>query len=60
MQTGGEKGIFYKFPPSHSHMIVLVDILMLKLVTFIKMDEEDSYVEVLIYHMNIYIILIQP
>ena len=33
MQTGGELGIFYKFPPSHSHVIV---------VTFIKMDEEDS------------------
>jgi hypothetical protein len=34
----------------------------LKLVTFIKKDEEDSDVEVLIlYHyMNIYIILIQP
>ena len=31
MQTGGELGIFYKFPPSHSHVIVLVDILMLKL-----------------------------
>ena len=29
MQTGGELGIFYKFPPSHSHVIVLVDILML-------------------------------
>jgi hypothetical protein len=25
MQTGGELGIFYKFPPSHSHVIVLVD-----------------------------------
>ena len=24
MQTGGELGIFYKFPPSHSHVIVLV------------------------------------
>jgi hypothetical protein len=46
MQTGGELGIFYKFPPSHSHVIVLVDILMLKLVTLIKMDEEDSDVEV--------------
>jgi hypothetical protein len=33
MQTEGELGIFYKFPPSHSHVIVLVDILMLKLVT---------------------------
>ena len=33
---------------------------MLKLVTFIKMDEEDSDVEVLILYMNIYIILIQP
>jgi hypothetical protein len=43
MQTGGELGIFYKFPPSHSHVIVLVDILsMLKLVTFIKMDEETA------------------
>ena len=47
MQTGGELGIFYKFPPSHSHVIVLVDILMLNLVTFIKMDKEDSDVEVL-------------
>jgi hypothetical protein len=28
MQTGGELGIFYKLPPSHSHVIVLVDILM--------------------------------
>jgi hypothetical protein len=27
MQTGGELGIFYKFPPSHSHVIILVDIL---------------------------------
>jgi hypothetical protein len=25
MQTGGELGIFYKFLPSHSHVIVLVD-----------------------------------
>jgi hypothetical protein len=25
MQTGGELGLFYKFPPSHSHVIVLVD-----------------------------------
>jgi hypothetical protein len=25
MQTGGELRIFYKFPPSHSHVIVLVD-----------------------------------
>jgi hypothetical protein len=25
MQTGGELGIFYKYPPSHSHVIVLVD-----------------------------------
>jgi hypothetical protein len=25
MQTGGELGIFHKFLPSHSHMIVLVD-----------------------------------
>ena len=41
IQTGGELGIFYKFPPSHSHVIVLVDILMLKLVTFIKMDKPD-------------------
>ena len=28
MQTGGELGIFYKFPPSHSHVIVLVYILL--------------------------------
>ena len=54
MQTGGELGIFYKFPPSHSHVIVLVDILMLKLVTFIKMDEEDSDVEVLILYEYLY------
>jgi hypothetical protein len=25
MQTGGELGIFYKFSPNHSHVIVLVD-----------------------------------
>jgi hypothetical protein len=54
MQTGGELGIFYKFPPSHSHVIVLVDILMLKLVTFIKMDEEDSDVDVLILYEYLY------
>ena len=60
MQTGGELGIFYKFPPSHSHVIVLVYILlnaeaeMLKLVTFIKMDEEDSDVEVLISYEYLY------
>jgi hypothetical protein len=46
MQTGGELGIFYKFPPSHSHVIVLVD--------NIKMDEEDSDVEVLILYEYLY------
>ena len=43
MQTGGELGIFYKFPPSHSHVIVLVDIY-----------EEDSDVEVLILYEYLY------
>jgi hypothetical protein len=46
MQTGGELGIFYKCPPSHSHVIVLVD--------NIKMDEEDSDVEVLILYEYLY------
>ena len=44
MQTGGELGIFYKFPPSHSHVIVLVDILMWS----------NSDVEVLILYEYLY------
>jgi hypothetical protein len=53
-QTGGELGIFYKFPPSHSHVIVPVDNINVEASHCHQNGREDSDVEVLISYEYLY------